>query len=126
MNIENDELKDKLDYLGLNLKKLPKFIKDSEKPSFSTSRLNNDKDLKIYRFVPIDQIEILLTPCLRSDDIKQKFAEAIPLRNFLHNDGDEEEVALFKTFAKILRNMSVTEIEKIQELQESLNRTRTI
>lgn len=119
--VENDELQEKFDFLGLKLGKLPKFISESVMPTFNTSRLNNDKDLKVYKFVPINQIEILLTPCLRSDNIKKKYAEAMPLRCFLNYDGDDEEVMLYKTFSKIVRNMSGDEIEKIEKVQEEFN-----
>lgn len=118
--VESGELLEKLDFLGLSLDKLPKFITDSNVPNFNVSRLNNDKDLKVYRFVPINQIEILLTPCLRSDNIQKKYAEAMPLKLFLNEDGDEEEMMLYKTFSKIVRNMSTQEIEKIQKMQEEL------
>lgn len=117
--VESDELQEKLDYLGLKLEKLPKIITESSVPSFNISRLSNDKDLKVYKFVPIDEIEILLTPCLRSDDIKKKYAEAMPLKYFLNNDGDEQEMMLYKTFSKIVRNMSTEEIEKVEKVQES-------
>lgn len=117
--IENDDLHENLDFLGLNLSKLPKFIKESTPPTFNTSRLNNDKDLKVYKYVPINQIEILLTPCLRSDNIKKKYTEAMPLKFFLNDDGDPDEILLFKTFAKIVRNMSIQEIEKIEKMQEN-------
>ena len=107
--------------MGLDLEKLPKFIKDATIPSFNTSRLNDDKDLKVYKFVPISEIEILITPCLRSDDVKKKYTESLPLKCFLNMDGDEEEIALFKTFSKIVRNMSKEEIEKIEKVQESFD-----
>lgn len=115
--VESDELQEKLKFLDLNLEKLPKFITESVAPLFSASRLNNDKDLKVYKYVPIDQIEILLTPNLRGDNIKKKYSEALPLKYFLNNDGDEEEIMLYKTFAKIIRNMSVSEIGKIEKMQ---------
>ena len=117
--IENEELQEKLDFLGLSLEKLPKFISDAEVPNFNVSRINNDKDLKVYKFIPIDKIEILLTPALRSDPIKTKYAEAVPLKFFLNEDGDEEEMMFFKTFSKIVRTMSIQEIEKVEKLQES-------
>ena len=116
---EDDELKEKLDFLNLNLKKLPKFLRDASVPSFNTSGLSSDKDLKIYKFIPIDQIEILFTPCLRSDNIKKKYSEAVPLKFFLNSDGDEEEIMMFKTFAKIVRNMSIPEVEKIEKIQSN-------
>lgn len=125
VKLKDDELQEKFELLGLNLNKLPKFIKDAVVPTFNISRLNNDKDLKVYKFVPISEIEILLTPHLRSDDIKKKYSEAMPLKNYLNYDGDEEEVMQYKTLAKIVRNMSVAEIEKIEKMQQNFNRKRT-
>ena len=116
---EDEELNEKLDFLGLNIKKVPKFLKDLITPSFNISGLSNDKDLKVYKFIPIDQIEILLTPCLRSDDIKKKYSEALPLKFFLNYNGDDEEVMMFKTFSKLVRNMSIQEIEKVDKMQNS-------
>ena len=117
--VEDDELNEKLEFLNLNLKKLPKFLRDVDVPSFKTNGLSNDKDLKVYKFIPVDQIEILFTPCLRSDNIKKKYSEAVPLKFFLNGDGDEEEIMMFKTFAKIVRNMSTQEVEKIEKVQDS-------
>ena len=120
--IENDDLMENLEFLGLDLNKIPKFLKEATLPIFNTSKLNdNNKELKVYKFVPIDKIEILLTPCLRNDDIKQKYDSAVPLKYFLENDGDEEEIALFKTFSKIVRNMSEEEIKKINDKQEEFS-----
>ena len=81
---EDEELKEKLDYLDLNLKRLPKFLKDATVPNFNISALSNDRDLRVYKFVPIDKIEILFTPYLRSDNIKKKYSEAVPLKFFLN------------------------------------------
>ena len=118
--IQKDELQENLEFLGLDLDKLPKFIKDGTIPEFNPSKLSNDKNLKVYKFVPIDEIEILITPTLRSDDVKKKYSESLPLKFFLNMDGDEEEVALFKTFSKMLRNTPKEEIDKIEKMQEDL------
>ncbi len=117
-NAQNDELQENLEFLGLNLEKLPKFIKEATVPKFNPTRLNHDKDLKVYKWIPVNKLEILLTPCLRSDSIQKKYTQAVPLKFFLNRDGDEEEVALYKTFSKIVRNMSIPEIEKIENLQD--------
>lgn len=125
VKLEDNELQEKFELLGLSLKKVPKFITDAIVPSFNVSRINNDKDLKVYKFVPISEIEILLTPTLRSEDIKKKISKAIPLKNYLNYDGDEEEIMQYRTLAKIVRNMSITEIEKIEKIQQSFERKRT-
>lgn len=119
----NGDLLSKLDFLGLNIEKIPEFLKDFSPLNFNTSRLNNDKDHRVYRYVPIDEIEILITPCLRSDDIKKKYSEAVPLGRFFNPEGDEEDIERYATFLKIINSLSVSDIENISLLQKSLEKT---
>ena len=58
----NGDLTTKLDFLGLDLEEIPEYLRDFSPLNFNTSRLNNDKDHRVYRYVPIDKIEILFTP----------------------------------------------------------------
>ena len=119
----NGDLLSKLDFLGLNIEKIPEFLKDFSSLNFNTSRLNNDKDHRVYRYVPIDEIEILITPCLRSDDIKKKYSEAVPLGRFFNPEGDEEDIERYATFLKIINSLSVSDIENISLLQKSLEKS---
>lgn len=118
----NGDLTNKLEFLGLNLENIPEYLKDFSPLNFNTSRLNNDKDHRVYRFVPIDKIEILITPCLRGDDIKKKYSEAVPLGKFLNSEGDEDDIERYATFLKIINSLSVTEIENMITLQKSLEK----
>ena len=60
--------------LYVDLDKIPGDLLDHEPLNFNVSRLNNDKDHRIFRFVPIDKIDILISPCLRTDPLKEKYA----------------------------------------------------
>jgi len=80
--IKND-LTSKLKYLKLDLNNIPKYLYDFKPLGFNLSRLNSDKDHKVFRFVPIEKIEILLTPCLRSDSVREKYSKAEPLGKYL-------------------------------------------
>ena len=82
----------KLDYLNLDLDNIPGEIIDHEPLNFNVSRLNNDKDHRIFRFVPIDKIDILITPCLRTDPLKDKYSKALPLHKYILPADDEVEV----------------------------------
>ena len=97
-------LTSKLKYLGLDLKDIPKYLYDFHPLEFNTSRLNNDKDHKVFKFVPIDKIEILLTPALRSDPVREKYGQALPLGKYLGGEETEEGLALYTTFLKMLNN----------------------
>ena len=117
------ELKEKLQYLKLNLDKLPEVLTEFEPINFSVSRLNNDKDHRIFRFVPIDKIEILLTPCLRTDPLREKYSNALPISKFL-TPGDEtdEDIERYTTFLKMLNTISIAEIENIKSIQKELEK----
>ena len=73
------DLQKKLKYLELDLDDIPDKLVDFKPLNFSTSRLNNDKDHRVFRFVPIDKIDILITPTLRTDPLKDKYSKALPL-----------------------------------------------
>lgn len=120
---DNGDLITKLEFLGLDLENIPEYLQDFSPLNFNTSRLNNDKDHRVYRFVPIDNIEILITPCLRGDDIKKKYSEAVPIGKFLNPAGDEEDIERYATFLKIINSLSVTEIENLTTLQKALEKS---
>ena len=70
---EKDEIKNKLKYIGLNLNNIPDFIKDYKELEFRPSRQLNDREYTVYQYVPVNQIQILLTPTNRLTDIKEKY-----------------------------------------------------
>ena len=119
----NSDLSRKLDYLGLDLENIPGFLYDFKPLEFNLSRLNNDKDHKIFKFVPIDKIDILITPCLRSDTVREKYSKAAPLGTYLINEETEEGYERSTTFLKMLNEFSISDVENISNIQKELNDT---
>ena len=66
--VVKDEIKSKLEYLGLDLDNISESLIKSFPLEFTISRLKDDKDLKVYKYIPIEDIEILLTPHNKSDN----------------------------------------------------------
>ena len=118
-----DDLLSKLKYLGINKEKIPEYLKDFSPISFNTTRLNNDKVHRVFQFVPIDKIQILLTPCLRGDDIKDKYSKAVPLGRFFNPAGNEEDIERFATLLKIFTKLSIPEVENVATIQKELEKT---
>lgn len=123
MKETNSDLVGKLRFLGLDLEDVPEYLKDFSPLNFNISRLNNDKDHRVYRYVPIDQIEILLTPCLRSDDIRDKYSKAVPLGRFFNPKGEPEDIERYAKLLKIISTLSITDIENLSTVQKSLEKT---
>ena len=118
--MEKNDLSRKLDYLGLDLENIPEFLYDFKPLEFNVSRLNNDKDHKVFRFVPIDKIDILITPCLRSDSVREKYSKALPLRAYLVNEETEEGLERSTTFLKMLNEFSISDVENISNIQNEM------
>lgn len=114
------DLIQKLDYLGLDLENIPEFLYDFEPLNFNLSRLNNDKDHKVFRFVPINKIDILITPCLRSDPVREKYSKAFPLGSYLANEETEEGLERYTTFLKMLNEFSISEVESVSNIQKEM------
>ena len=119
-----EELLSKLEYLGLNTDEIPEYLKDFSPISFNLSRLNNnDRDHRVFQFVPIDKIQILLTPALRNDDIKDKYSKAVPLGRFFNRTGNEEDIERYATLLKIFSKLSIADVENVAIVQKKLEKT---
>ncbi len=98
-----EDIKEKLNILGLDLENLPEFLTETKPIIFNPSRLNNDKELKVYKYVPIKDIEIYCTTAHRDDSIKEKYSKSMPLGRFIEeSEHDSEKSAeLLNLFERI-------------------------
>ena len=119
---QKGEILEKLKYLNFDIDNVPEEILQYEPLNFTTSRLNNDKNHRIFKFIPIDKIEILLTPCLRGDSVKDKYSKALPLNKYLIPNDSEESLERYTTFLKMLKTFSIPEVESINITQNEMAR----
>ena len=117
VNVDKNNFKEKLDFIGLNLEKIPKFLMDFEPLGFGTSSSFNDNEHKIFRYIPIQEIQLLISPTNRLTDIKEKYSLAKPISAYLDPNNIEE----YATFLKMLNMASVEEIENIEKKQEEFS-----
>ena len=75
-----------LKYIGLNLNKIPSFLKKYEGLNFRPSKSYDDTIYKVYRYVNIKEIEILITPENRLTDIKQRYKLSSPICEYLDSE----------------------------------------
>ena len=117
----NETIKEKLEYLGLDLEKIPKSIKQFENLEFRVPKFYDENQYKQYRYVPIKDIQILLSPTNRLDEIEEKYKKASPLADYLDSKS-EENIMKHTTFLKMLNDFKIEEVEKIEEEQSNLNK----
>lgn len=118
---KNQEIKKKLEYIGLNLKEIPETLKLVEDLQFRPNVGIDEKKYRQYRFVSPKEIEILLSPSNRMEDIKNKYAKASPLATYLSPNTEEDEEK-HETFLRMLKEVKIEDIENIEKEQQAINK----
>ena len=81
----------------------------------------DEKKYRQYRFVSPKEIQILLSPTNRLDDIKEKYSKATPLANYLDSKSEENQER-YATFIRMLEEVKIEDIEKIEQEQQLINK----
>lgn len=118
---KNKSIEEKLKYLGLDLNKIPKELQKCKPLEFRVPKFYEEKQYKQYRYVPVKDIQIMLTPTNRLDDIEEKYKKSSPLESYLDNT-KEENIIKHTTFLNMLKQVNISDIEKIEEEQKNLNK----
>lgn len=118
---KTQEIKKKLEYIGLNLEEIPETLKLVEDLQFKPNVGLDEKKYRQYKFVSPKEIEILLSPTNRLDDVKEKYAKASPLADYLDPNSEENEEKHEK-FLKMLQEVKIEDIEKIEQEQQVINK----
>lgn len=114
-------ISDKIEYLKLDLDNIPEELKKFEPLEYRISRFYDEKQYRQYRFVSVKDIQILLSPTNRLNDLSEKYKNARPLYEYLDKD-NEKNILKYTTFLNMLKTVDVEEIEKIEKEQNNLNK----
>lgn len=117
---ENDVLS-KLKYIGLDLENVPNFLSNAKRFEYKPLKSIEDNEYKIYKYIPISKIQILLTPCNRLNTIAEKYAKADSISSYLDSKS-EENILKYTNFLKMLREVEISKIEEIEEEQKKLQK----
>ena len=118
---ETVSIEEKLEYLGLNLEKVPLALRKVQPLEFRPLKFYDEKQYRQYRYIPLKDIQILLSPTNRLDEIEEKYRKASPLAEYLDNK-HEENILKYTTFLNMLKKVKISEIEEIEEEQANLNK----
>lgn len=113
---EEKEIKDKLRYIGLNLQEIPSFLEEESDLNFRIVRAYENKTYRVYQHIPVNKIQILLTPANRLESINKKYSTASSICSYLQPK-KEEDILKHTIFLKMLKDMNISEIEQLEEEQ---------
>ena len=109
-----------LEYIGLNLNRIPTFLKEYESLNYRPSKSYDDTVYKVYKYVDIKNIEILITPADRLTDLRERYKLARPIMEYLDSK-KEENIEKFTNFMKMLSTLDRNRIKEITDEQIILN-----
>lgn len=118
---EDEGLKDNLKYIGLDLEEIPESLLSNSKINYKPLKNYDDTNYKVYKYVDIKDIDILITPRDRLDDLNEKYKEAQPLFEYMDSDS-EENIENYTAFLNMIKNLDIEKIEEIEHEQKMLNK----
>ena len=118
---KEDTILSKLEYIGLNLAKIPSFLKEIKKIEYRPTKNIEENKYRVYRYIPISKIKILLTPCNRLNSITEKYKEAKSISEYLDSKS-EENILNYATFLKMLKQVNLNEIKELENKQKELKK----
>ena len=116
-----DTMEEKLRYIGLDLNNLPKNVLQTYKLNFKVLKGLDEKQHKQYRYIDVKDIDILLTPTNRLNDLKDKYEKARPLSMYLDSK-NKENIVRHTTFLGMLKKVEISKIKEIEQEQDFLSK----
>lgn len=120
-NANEESLKEKLKYLNLDLEKIPEFLMKYEPLEYRISNISGNREQIVYKYVPINKIQLLITPESKDESLRKRYSKALPIHRYLKVDQDEE-FERYTVFLNMLNSISIEEIEEIEEEQKKLGK----
>lgn len=114
---EKNIILNNLSYIGLDLENIPDFLMEYKDVDYKPTRAYEQTDFKVYKYLHLKDIQILLTPTNRLNTITEKYSKALPLCEYLNNK-EEKNIINHAVFLKMLEGLDKKEIEKIEEEQK--------
>ncbi len=105
-----------LEYLNLDLKKVPDSINNNDDIDIKASEIRNEKNYKVYKYISIKDINIVMTNARRLDEPAKKI-ESMKDLSYYFNTKNEEE---YKELLNIFQNASIEDIEDLEKFQKSI------
>jgi len=110
---ETKQLEKKIEYIGLNLKNIPTFLKKNKITECYIPEEYSNSTYKVYRYIDVNDIQIFITTENVMTNIKNKCKSVKTIGQYLTNE------ELKDSFIQMIANMN---IDKLNELENEQNK----
>ena len=114
-------LNEKINYIGFKLGEVPEFLKDFEPLNYSVPRVYDETTYKVYKYISIEDLEILVTPTNRLEELSERYKYASPLFTYMSAENNEN-IEKYARFLKMINQTRVEDIEKIEKDQTKMEK----
>lgn len=114
-------LRDKIDYIGFELEKVPEFLKEFEPLNYRVPKVYDETTYKVYKYVKVRDIEILITPKDRLDELSERYKLASPLFTYMKPEKNED-IEKYAYFLKMINQTRISDIENIEKEQKEFEK----
>ena len=121
LKIDNS-MKKKMEYIGLDLNDIPDNLTESHDLKFKVLKGQDEKQFKQYRFINVQDIDIMLSNSNVFSDLKEKYENASPLSTYL-DSYDEDNLEKYYTFLNMIKKVEIEEIKKVEKEQALLSKS---
>lgn len=106
------------DYLNWDLKKIPKTLQNKDNIDIKASEIKNEKNYKVYKYVSVKDINIVMTNTRRLDEPSVKIEKMNDLSFYLNKKNEEE----YREFVNLIQNASIEDIKELEKMQEGFEK----
>ena len=114
-------LRDKVNYIGFELEKVPKFLKEYEPINYRVPKVYDETTYKVYKYVKVKDIEILITPKDRLDELSERYKLSSPLFTYMKPETNED-LEKYAYFLKMINQTRISDIENIEKEQKEFEK----
>jgi len=120
-NTKETKIEENLKYIGLSLTRIPKFLKEYEEISYKFHGSNENDKYMVYRYVSIQDIQILIANTERLEEAPKKYALSAPLPEYLDSK-TRENAPKHAIFLQMLETLDKDKIEELEKEQEKFRK----
>lgn len=121
-NTENlNMLNKKVNYIGFELEEVPEFLKKFEPLNYRVPKVYEETTYKTYKYVKIKDIEIMITPKDRLDELSERYKLASPLFTYMKPETNED-IEKYAYFLRMINQTNTSDIEKIEKEQDQFQK----